>query len=1086
MQYIYDLISAVLPFSWLRPVFMKNAFLALLFAGPLFGTLGSVVVSNRMAFFSDAIGHSALTGIAIGIICGIGDPTIAMVGFSLLLGFAIITVKIKGKTSTDTIIGVFSSTAVALGIVLLSAGGNFGKYQRYLVGDILSIRPGEILLLLLCSVLLCVIWLLFYNQMLLVNLHATFAKSRGIRVFACEQLFALVTAAIVTVSIRWTGLLVINSLLVLPAAASRLISRNARQYLCWSAVISFFSGIIGLAVSYYAGSAAGATIVLVNAGIFVICLTASLIPSKLHLAVCLMLTALLMHGIPASAVQPQSTAAHTSINGYMPETVHVSTLTQAFCKGYSFSLHDGRIWMKQDGEHEWALFLDTGLPHRTGSRRLSGNEWFDPPNTVQEICADADCIYVYDDNGQIYRCYLDDTTADPAFTWFNNFGFPKKQIFKLNALVAGKRGWGMGVRRKDILWYEDIFGNQHHFGTMGLETLYYLTADGREIRFTDSGLPADFSRTILGPERGSFIARNISVSGDTLFLINDYGEMYTRLIDFDTMGSDPIFFTYSYKKTEQKYTGRDYLSNYTPWGLPNEDWYRQPQIPLTGQARLTRYICIFQNGQGNFARGLRVAGLSPDGKTGFYYKQLMDSSWQFKETPLELAEQDFLQSDGADAVRASKNEHSFSGYLLKNGSIVKDIRCSIPDAVLTSEGSCTLTITDGQESFSTLLYTLELWNSQIRYKPAFDGSTTAYFVTPSFSGQAGFVAGTDSETGSEFSALIHDMLDGTNLELYAFSAEATSSYFQLNINRQSNNYTLFMTKDNSDLMPGMYKSKLLYEQPLLQDYAGTDLLLEPGRFYTDNDTELIKHVIEVNRQYISALQDEMKMYDEFYKNARNFKWGFKTVDVLTRVTFLNKINFPKIKNVTTHLGTILATNASNLSSMTEYRTLTYPYLIRLIQRRIQSYEMLLAELKIKDSAQVDERLRNTYPDYLSDQGLKELYTGTSGAKGSRTSAELSMLTQTPVFPGYLLVLDDSCHIFIELPDCLPPLTDTPAEKQELRTAYYLLSGDEDTVAAKTTGIKKIMGRQGTMRWNGKSLRLYVEDGKKEKLLFEGS
>ena len=148
--------------------------------------------------------------------------------------------------------------------------------------------------------------------------------------------------------------------------------------------------------------------------------------------------------------------------------------------------------------------------------------------------------------------------------------------------------------------------------------------------------------------------------------------------------------------------------------------------------------------------------------------------------------------------------------------------------------------------------------------------------------------------------------------------------------------------------------------------------------------------------------------------------------------------------MTTHLGTILATNASNLSSMTEYRTLTYPYLIRLIQRRIQSYEMLLAELKIKDSAQVDERLRNTYPDYLSDQGLKEL------------------------------------------PDCLPPLTDTPAEKQELRTAYYLLSGDEDTVAAKTTGIKKIMGRQGTMRWNGKSLRLYVEDGKKEKLLFEGS
>lgn len=272
MNTVYSIINTILPFSWLAPDFMKNAFLALLIAGPLFGMLGSVVVSNRMAFFSDAIGHSALTGIAIGVILGIGDPTAAMVIFSAILGFAIITVKTKGKSSNDTIIGVFSATAVALGIVLLSAGGNFGKYQRYLVGDILSIQPYEILMLLGAAACLVFVWVFFYNKMLLVNLHENLARSRGVHTFAVEQLFALVTAVIVTISIRWTGLLVINSLLVLPAAASRMVSANSRQYVWLSVLISFVSGIAGLIVSYYAGAASGASIVLVNAAIFAVCL----------------------------------------------------------------------------------------------------------------------------------------------------------------------------------------------------------------------------------------------------------------------------------------------------------------------------------------------------------------------------------------------------------------------------------------------------------------------------------------------------------------------------------------------------------------------------------------------------------------------------------------------------------------------------------------------------------------------------------------------------------------------------------------------------------------------------------------------
>lgn len=272
MNVIYDIIDMCLPFAWLEPTFMKNAFLAVLVAAPLFGGLGSFVVSNNMAFYSDAIGHSALTGIALGIILGIKNPILSMVVFSLLLGCAIITVKTKGKTSADTIIGVFSSAAVALGLVLLSATGNFAKYQKYLVGDILSIQPSEIALLLVVALLVIIIWTLFYNKMLLTNMHRTFAKSRGVSVFFIEQLFALTTALIVAVSIHWTGLLVINSLLVLPAAAARLVTRSSRSYVLTSVLISLLSSVIGLIISYCWDSVSGATIVLVNTVAFVVCL----------------------------------------------------------------------------------------------------------------------------------------------------------------------------------------------------------------------------------------------------------------------------------------------------------------------------------------------------------------------------------------------------------------------------------------------------------------------------------------------------------------------------------------------------------------------------------------------------------------------------------------------------------------------------------------------------------------------------------------------------------------------------------------------------------------------------------------------
>jgi zinc transport system permease protein len=270
MTELYRLIDLLLPFEWVHHIFMKNALLGVLLVTPIFGLLGTMVVNNRMAFFSDALGHSALTGIAIGVIAGIGQPLWSMILFSILLTFAILWVKKANTASTDTIIGVFSSTAVALGIVLLSQRGGFAKYSAYLIGDLLSINSTDLVMLAAAFVVVLVLWFFIFNKLLVVSVNPSLARSRGISVRLYDTLFMLVTAVVVTVSIQWVGVLIISSLLVLPAAAARNIARNMRQYHLYSVCIVVLSGLSGLILSYFWGTASGATIVLVAASFFAV------------------------------------------------------------------------------------------------------------------------------------------------------------------------------------------------------------------------------------------------------------------------------------------------------------------------------------------------------------------------------------------------------------------------------------------------------------------------------------------------------------------------------------------------------------------------------------------------------------------------------------------------------------------------------------------------------------------------------------------------------------------------------------------------------------------------------------------------
>lgn len=254
--------------SFLQYTFMQNALIAIVIITPLFGLIGTMIVNKKMAFFSDALGHSALTGIAIGIILGIANINLAIGIFAIIFALLLNKIKSSNLVSSDTIISVFSSLGIALGLALLSRDGNLNKYSSLLVGDILSITKPEIFYLLGLFITTNLFWVFFFNKLHIISINESLARSRNINVKLIDNLFAVITALIVMLSIRWVGILIINALLILPAASSRNISNNVREYHFFSIIFSIFSGILGLLLSYYFNIATGPTIVIIASIIF--------------------------------------------------------------------------------------------------------------------------------------------------------------------------------------------------------------------------------------------------------------------------------------------------------------------------------------------------------------------------------------------------------------------------------------------------------------------------------------------------------------------------------------------------------------------------------------------------------------------------------------------------------------------------------------------------------------------------------------------------------------------------------------------------------------------------------------------------
>ena len=822
-----------------------------------------------------------------------------------------------------------------------------------------------------------------------------------------------------------------------------------------------------------------------------------------------------------TAVPLETVDASANVNGRLPEQVYIKTLTQTFCRDYQFCIVDGRIYYKlmpgaeysNPGlvETDWQLLGETGLPT---PRKASD---FPLPTEIVEISADADTLLAFDSDGGMYQMFTNTNAPGRPFEWIWDFGWPERTHLVQNQLVKNKRAWTSAARRQDVLWHEDIYGNPHHYGTMGIETIYFLTEDGQHIRFTDSGLPADFSRSLQGPEEGTFIAENLSASASTLFVINKAGTMYTRLADFDTIGCDPMFFKYTYERLPQKYDGTQYLSNYTPWALPSEPWLRQPDIPLEGQARLTRHITILQNGQGNGARELRVAGTNAQGETGYYSKAIFahkPQDWTFVAAPLQLAEDTFLPvtAEGVpqevlDNLSGPSQKLCFSGSLWQEGHRIPELTCTIKDFIM-SEGACTLELSYRDETKAITLHPVEMWSYMFRHDPGLDGTQKNFFITIEYP------ASSLESKYPEFQTILHKLFADKNKVVFSSHAAATENLFYLAVDykdpkllnrplsargdsgvpvvatprQKKNDFVFILTSQGTDPQQDYTRlaAKTLYQSPAVEQFTSQRLQLEPGATITQENRALLDKALLENQTYRSMLLQELELFKQYASKANVSRWGYNIADLLTTVTLLNQIDFPKIKTATSFGGEILEQNARTYKAQFETRTWTYSHLLELLDLRIATYKALQKVLEEgADRVQVPKKLYNTHFQYLTEAQFPTAIQGASNL-GQDCQATILLLPDAPLFPGLCLVLQEegeTYFVLIELKNSAqqifsrktPPSLDNPLILDTQFTAF----SDSGVIPKE---LKNSPKWKGTLHWNGSELAVTAKTslfGKKQ-------
>ena len=370
--------------------------------------------------------------------------------------------------------------------------------------------------------------------------------------------------------------------------------------------------------------------------------------------------ALLLWLAPSSSIAAPSSSIAAPND--LPDDVVAPTATEARGLHQLWAVRDGRLWVRGDAAGStWAPFGGTGRPNVDGARDAR----------LIAVTADEDGRFVVvADDGAVFHY---------EGSWNVAWGLPFLPFtqgrvtlpFPTSSLREGKIAYSQ--RHKAVGWSEDARGQQFFWGSAGTTSLYLLSDDGRRIFLLDPWLPPDTTRELSGPGDGAVTMASMAASASTLFAIADDGALFTKFEDYDANGGTP-FYTYAYDDfAVEGLPGADPRSETQVHALPVAPWQRQPDIALSGQARVSRRIAIAQTGQGNAARLLRVVGDDEHGVRGVYEKSLAAPAWTFRAVDVAVDDASWIvprssSSSSSSSSPALPPRRHYEGIVAQSGA----------------------------------------------------------------------------------------------------------------------------------------------------------------------------------------------------------------------------------------------------------------------------------------------------------------------------------------------------------------------------------------------------------------------------------
>ncbi|WP_373332278.1 zinc ABC transporter permease subunit ZnuB [Thiopseudomonas alkaliphila] len=236
------------------------------------GPLGSFVVWRRMAYFGDTLSHSALFGVALGLLLEI-SPSVMVLGVCLLLAVFMVIMQQQQSLAADTLLGIMAHSSLAVGLVTLSFMPSVRvDLMGYLFGDLLAVSFNEVLLIVLGSILVLGLLGYFWRNLLALTVDEELAKVEGLPVTQLRLVLMLLIAVVISVAMKVVGVLLITSLLIIPAATAQKLARSPEQMALMASVIGLLSVLGGLSMSWHLDTPAGPSIVVCAALCFVLSL----------------------------------------------------------------------------------------------------------------------------------------------------------------------------------------------------------------------------------------------------------------------------------------------------------------------------------------------------------------------------------------------------------------------------------------------------------------------------------------------------------------------------------------------------------------------------------------------------------------------------------------------------------------------------------------------------------------------------------------------------------------------------------------------------------------------------------------------